>query len=338
MSNDLLSQDEIDALLHGVDSGSVGTSPPAAPGEVRVYDFASQGRVVRGKLPGLDAINERFARAFRVGLFNLLRRSAELTFRGVDVIRFDEYMHSMPQPANLNLVQLKPLRGTGLVVFEPRLVFTVVDSFFGGGGRFPAKLEGREFTPTEMRIVQLMLRQVFNDLGDAWAPLQPIECQFQRTEANPLQADVLDPRDHIVVSRFSIGLDGGGGDLHIAIPYKALEPLRDHLEATTTRKQRVDSDETWSRHLRAGIEAADLELRVSIAHRQISLRELSRLRVGDIIPIELARVVQLEVESTPMFDGEFGIHNGFNAIKVTQERFPRVPASNDSNELLTATP
>ncbi|MCD9126203.1 flagellar motor switch protein FliM [Luteimonas sp. C4P040a] len=338
MSNELLSQDEIDALLHGVDSGAVGTDAPAAPGEVRPYDFARQGRVVRGRLPGLDAVNERFALAFKAGLFNLLRRSCELTIRGVDVVRFDEYMHSLPQPANLNVIQARPLRGNALVVFEPRLVFTVVDNFFGGGGRFPAKVAEREFTPTEQRIVQLMLRQVFADMTTAWLPVQALEFTHTGTESNPLQVELIDPRDHIVISRFSIALDGGGGDLHIALPYKMLEPLRDHLEATGPRRQRSDSDETWARHLRAGVEAAALELSVSLAHRQISLRELSRLKVGDVIPIELARPVQMEVESTPMFEGEFGTHNGFNALKVTQLKFPQVIPSNDSHEFQAATP
>ena len=169
MGADLLSQDEIDALLHGVDSGVVETEPPPAPGEARNYDFASQDRIVRGKLPTLEMINERFARTWRIGLFNLLRRSADLSVRGIDLVRFGEYMHSLQVPTNLNLVKMKPLRGTALVVFEPRLVFTTVDNFFGGTGKFHTRIEGREFTPTEMRVIQLLLKQTFADLAEAWA-------------------------------------------------------------------------------------------------------------------------------------------------------------------------
>lgn len=338
MSNELLSQDEIDALLHGVDSGSVGLAPPTAPGEVRVYDFASQGRVVRGKLAGLDAINERFVRAFRTGLSGLVHRPVELTARGVEVLRFDAYMHALSLPANLNIVSARPLRGSALVVFEPQLVLAAVDNFFGGGGRYPAKLENRELTPTELRVTQLMLRQALTDLTSAWGPVAPLGFQAERVESNPVECTVLEARDLVVVSRFSVGLDGGGGELHVALPYAMLEPLRDELERATPRKPRADTDAQWARNLRAGVEAADLEIGVAIARRTISLRDLSRLKVGDIIPIELARIVQIEVEQTPMFEGEFGTHNGHNAIKVTEVKFPAVASSNDSDDLLTATP
>ena len=178
MSSDLLSQDEIDALLHGVDSGAVETEPPAAPGEARNYDFASQDRIVRGKLPTLEMINERFARTLRIGIYNLLHRSAELSVKGIDLLRFGEYMHSLQVPTNLNLVKMKPLRGTALVVYEPRLVFTLVDNFFGGGGKYPARIEGREFTPTEMRVIQLLLNTFRcasrNDWDESSKDLLPI--------------------------------------------------------------------------------------------------------------------------------------------------------------------
>ena len=172
---DLLSQDEIDALLHGVDDGLVETETDADPTSVKSYDLTSQDRIVRGKLPTLEMINERFARTWRIGLFNLLRRSADLSVRGIDLIRFGEYMHSLQVPTNLNLVKMKPLRGTALVMFEPRLVFTVVDNFFGGSGKYHTRIEGREFTPTEMRVIQLLLRQTFSDLVDAWAPVMPVD-------------------------------------------------------------------------------------------------------------------------------------------------------------------
>jgi flagellar motor switch protein FliM len=331
---DLLSQDEIDALLHGVDSGMVETAPPAAPGEARAYDFASQDRIVRGKLPTLEMINERFARTWRIGLFNLLRRSADLSVRGIDLVRFGEYMHSLQVPSNLNLVKMKPLRGTGIVMFEPRLVFTVVDNFFGGSGKFHTRIEGREFTPTEMRVIQLLLKQTFTDLVEAWAPVVPVEFEYLNSEINPHFANIISPRDYIVVSRFHVELEGGGGELHVAIPYAMLEPIRELLDAGV-QSDRIEKDESWTRSMHHQLQDAEVELSSAIARRQISLRELSRLRVGDIIPIELVPVVQLQVEQLPMFSGEFGIHNGRNAIKVTRVHAPRTVPSLDS---LTATP
>ncbi|MGN6513091.1 MAG: flagellar motor switch protein FliM [Lysobacteraceae bacterium] len=329
MGADLLSQDEIDALLHGVDSGAVPTEAPPAPGEARAYDFASQDRIVRGKLPTLEMINERFARTWRIGLFNLVRRSADLSVRGIDLMRFGEYMHSLQVPNNLNLVKMKPLRGTALIVYEPRLVFTMVDNFFGGSGKFHTRIEGREFTPTEMRVIQLMLKQTFADLVDAWAPVMPVEFEYLNSEVNPHFANIISPREYIVVSRFHVELEGGGGELHVALPYAMIEPIREQLDAGV-QSDRIEKDESWTRALRTQLQDAEVELSSAIAQRQISLRELSRLKVGDVIPIDLPRTVTLRVEQMPLFTGEFGIHNGKNAIKVIAVNNPRTANASEA--------
>lgn len=330
MSADLLSQDEIDALLHGVDSGAVETEPEASPGEARSYDFASQDRIVRGRLPTLEMINERFARTWRIGLFNLLRRSADLSVRGIDLIRFGEYMHSLQVPTNLNLVKMKPLRGTAIVMFEPRLVFTVVDNFFGGSGKYHTRIEGREFTPTEMRVIQLLLKQTFADLTEAWAPVMPVEFEYVNSEVNPHFANIISPREYIVVCRFHVELDGGGGEFHVSLPYSMLEPIREQLDAGM-QSDRIERDEGWTRAMRAQLQDAEVELSSAVATRQISLRQLCGLKVGDVIPIEMARTVELRVEQMPLFTGEFGTHNGRNAIKVTSVHATRTVPSFDSS-------
>lgn len=330
MSADLLSQDEIDALLHGVDSGVVETEPPVEPGEARAYDFASQDRIVRGRLPTLEMINERFARTWRIGLFNLLRRSADLSVRGIDLIRFGEYMHSLQVPTNLNLVKMKPLRGTAIVMFEPRLVFTVVDNFFGGSGKYHTRIEGREFTPTEMRVIQLLLKQTFADLTEAWAPVMPVEFEYLNSEVNPHFANIISPREYIVVCRFHVELDGGGGEFHVSLPYSMLEPIREQLDAGM-QSDRIERDEGWTRAMRAQLQDAQVELSSAVASRQISLRELCGLKVGDVIPIEMSRTVELRVEQMPLFTGEFGTHNGRNAIKVTSVHAARNVPSFDSS-------
>ena len=316
MTTDLLSQDEIDALLHGVDSGAVDVEPPPAPGEARTYDFASQERIIRGRLPTLEMINERFARTWRIGLFNLLRRSADLSVRGIDMIRFGEYMHSLHVPTNLNLVKMKPLRGTGIVMFEPRLVFTVVDNFFGGNGKYHTRIEGREFTPTEMRVIQLLLRQTFADFTEAWAPVMNLEFEYMNSEVNPHFANIISPREYIVVCRFHVELEGGGGELHLAMPWSMLEPIREQLDAGV-QSDRVEKDENWTSALHAQLQDVSVDLKSTLATRQISLRELSKLKVGDVIPIDLKPDIPVHVEHLPLFTGEFGVHNGKNAVKIT---------------------
>ena len=324
MINDLLSQDEIDALLHGVDSGSVDTAEPAPPpGEARSYDFASQDRIIRGRMPTLEMVNERFARLWRIGLFNLIRRSSELSVRGIELIKFGDYLHSLYVPTNLNLIRFKPLRGTGLIVFEPTLVFAVVDNFFGGDGRYPTRIEGREFTATEMRVIQLMLKQAFADLTEAWAPVMNVEFEYINSEINQHFANIVTPREYVVVCRFHVELEGGGGDIHITLPYSMLEPIRDVLDAGI-QSDRNDRDESWGITLREQLNGAEVELSSVIARRRMSLRELTKLKVGDILPIDMLKEVPLCVEGLPVFTGEFGVANDRNAIKIIAAQPPGV--------------
>ena len=322
MTSDLLSQDEIDALLNGVDSGAIETEePPQDPTVARTYDFASQDRIVRGRLPTLEMINERFVRTWRIGLFNLLRRSAELSVRGIETIKFSEYLHSLYVPTNLNLIKFKPLRGVGLIVFEPKLVFTMVDNFFGGDGRYPAKIEGREFTATEMRVIQLLLKQTFADLVDAWAPVMPVDFEYITSEVNPHFANIVSPREYVVVSRFHVELDGGGGDLHVTLPYSMLEPIRELLDAGI-QSDRVHDDDSFRVTLHEQLRGAEVTVSSVLAHKQLSLRQLTGLKVGDILPIDLPKVVPVCVEQVPVFTGEFGISNGLNAVKITAKHPP----------------
>jgi len=331
--NDLLSQDEIDALLHGVDSGTVDTvEPEPPPGEARPYDFASQDRIIRGRMPTLEMVNERFVRLWRIGLFNLIRRSAEISVRGIELIKFGDYLHSLYVPTNLNLVRFKPLRGTGLIVFEPTLVFAVVDNFFGGDGRYHTRIEGREFTATEMRVIQLMLKQAFVDLREAWSPVMNVDFDYINSEINPHFANIVSPREYVVVCRFHVELESGGGDIHITLPYSMLEPIRELLDAGI-QSDRNDRDESWAIMLREQLDTAEVELSSVIARRRMSPRELSRLKVGDILPIEMLKEVPLCVEGIPVFTGEFGIAGDRNAIKITATHPPgRPPRPSASQE------
>jgi flagellar motor switch protein FliM len=316
-SRELLSQDEIDALLHGVDSGVVDTPPPpSAPGEARNYDFATQDRLVRGRLPTLEMINERFARLFRISLFNMLRRTPELTVIGIEMQKFAEYTHSLYVPTSLNVVKIKPLRGSALFIFEPKLVFTVVDNFFGGDGRNAIKIEGREFTPTENRVIQLMLRQVFADLREAWSPVLDLDFEYQQSEVNPHFANIVSPSDIVVVSRFKIDLEGGSGHLHVTIPYSMIEPIREQLDAGL-QSDRAERDERWTQALEQQIKDTEVAVESQLATATISLRQLMNLKAGDVVPINMPKTVDLYVEDMPVFRGTFGVANGRNAVRVT---------------------
>lgn len=332
MSDDkILDQDEIDALIHGVDSGAVNTAPEPEPNEVRKYDFNNQMRIVRGRMPTLEMINERFARIFRVSLYNLLRRSPEISVQQIQVKKFSEYVHTLHVPTSLNLVKMNPLRGTALVVLEPKLVFATVDNFFGGTGRH-AKIEGREFTATEQRVIHMVLRNVFSDLHEAWSHVAPLEVEFVGSEINPHFANIVSPSEIVVVTSFHIEVDGGGGNLHVTMPYSMIEPLREILDAGVA-SDRVEKDERWMICLREEIEDADIQLTTRLGRCNISLATLLNLKPGDIIPCDFAGKITVLAEDVPVFRGSFGLSHGLQAVKI-EERVRRNPAI--PNESLTA--
>ncbi len=334
---DVLSQDEIDALLHGVEDGDVETEGAEEPsGDARHYDFNSQERIVRGRMPTLEMINERFARHFRISLFNLLRRSADISVGGVKMLKFAEYMHSLYVPTSLNLVKVRPLRGTALFVIDPKLVFILVDNFFGGEGRFYNKIEGREFTPTEMRVIQMMLELSFADLIEAWAPVMVVQFEYQSSEVNPQFANIVSPTEVVVVSTFHIELEGGGGDLHVTMPYSMVEPIREQLDAGV-QSDRSDTDERWTRALREEMKGALVELSSDLTETQVSMREILNFKAGDIIPIELPELVTLRAEDIPVFRGQLGVHQGMNAIKIVESIKYRFARESHAEESLTQT-
>ncbi len=318
-ANDLLTQDEIDALLHGVSSGDVETEEALGPdGKPHSYDFASQDRIVRGRMPTLEMINERFARHFRISLFNLLRRSAEISVRGVQMLKFSEYMQSLFVPTSLNLVRVRPLRGTALFVLDPKLVFIIVDNFFGGDGRFPAKIEGREFTPTEQRVIQMILDLAFKDLKAAWNPVLEVGFDFLNMEVNPQFANIVSPSEVVVVNSFNVELEGGGGDLHVTMPYAMIEPIRELLDAGI-QSDRAEVDERWTHALRDEIKMAEVEISSMLASATLTMREVLKLKPGDVIPIDLPELVTLLAEDIPVLRGRYGVHRGNMAVKVTQQ-------------------
>lgn len=316
--SDLLSQEEIDALLHGVDDGDIELEEEEVPtGEARPYDFSAQDRIVRGRMPTLEMVNERFARHMRISLFNMMRKSSEISVNGVQMIKFSEYVHSLFVPTSLNMVRIRPLRGTALFTFEAKLVFTLVDNFFGGDGRYHAKIEGREFTPTERRIVQLLLNQIFVDLAEAWAPVYKVNFEYLDSEVNPAMATIVSPSEVVVISSFSIELEGGGGNFHVCMPYSMLEPIRDKLDAGV-QTDRDDVDHRWLQSLREEIMAVNTDIEARLAEKVVTVKDILSMQTGDIIPIEMPESVIVNAGGLPSFRAKYGVSRGHAALKITE--------------------
>ncbi|CAD7850497.1 MAG: Flagellar motor switch protein FliM [Olavius algarvensis Gamma 3 endosymbiont] len=317
MSTDILSQDEVDALLGGVDDGAIDTSAEdrELDGEARPFDFNDQERIVRGRLPTLEMINDRFARYFRVSFFNLLRISPEISVSGIEMIKFSEYINTMAAPTSMSLLKMAPLRGTGMIVLDPKLVFILVDNFFGGNGKIQAEIEDREFTSTELRVIQKVVQMCFIDLVKAWQPVMAVEYSYHSHEINPQMANIVSPSEVIVVSSFSLELDGGGGDLQVVFPYSMIEPIRTLLDAGV-QSDHGDLDQRWSILLKEELMHARINLQALFVEKQLPVSDLINFKAGDIIPIEMPEQVLLLAEEMPIIRGQYGEHQGNTAVKV----------------------
>ncbi len=315
MADDILSQEEVDALLRGVTGEAEESVVEETGGGVRAYDIGRQERIVRGRMPTLEIINERFARNFRIGLFNLIRKTAEISVGPVSVIKYSEFVRNLVVPTNLNLVHMPPLRGTALFVFDPNLVFLVVDTLFGGDGRFHMRVEGRDFTLAEQRIIHKMLEVVFEEFQKAWAPIHPVSFEYVRSEMNTQFANIATPTEIVVVTTFNIELGAGGGDFHVCIPYSMIEPLRDLL-TSPMQADRAEADERWVQQMRQQVQDAQVELVANLGHTFITLRQIMELKVGDVISLDIPEAVIGQVEGVPLYECQYGQVNGQYALKI----------------------
>lgn len=312
----VLNQDEIDALLHGVDNGAVKIEDAIAAGAVSHYDFTHPVRSVRGCMPALETINERLTRLFSAGLFSMLRRTPQVAVAPVRMQPFGEYLHSLSVPSSLNLIKVLPLRGTGLVVLDPKFVFAAVGNFFGGNGRF-AKIEGREFTATETRVIHLLLKQLVTAMQAAWSPVARLDIEPLTGEGNLPVTNIVSSGEIVVITRLHVELDGGGGDVHITLPYAMLEPLHE-LRYATVVDDRGRNDEGWAMALREEIEDAEVELSTVLGRGRLTMQQLLNLQVGDILHCDFSGKATLFAADVPIFRGAFGASHGQQAVQIEE--------------------
>jgi flagellar motor switch protein FliM len=316
MAEDFLSQEEVDALLKGV-TGETDDAPTEAsdPGGVKRYDLGRQERIVRGRMPTMELINERFARYLRIGLFNYMHKGVEVSVGPIKVQKYNEFIRNLVVPTNLNLIQAKPLRGTGLIVLDPNLVFLVVDNMFGGDGRFHTRVEGRDFTATEQRIIQGLLGVVFEEYEKAWQPVYPLAFEYVRSEMNTQFANIATPSEVVICITFNLEFSGNTSELHICLPYSMLEPIKDLLYSAM-HSEEASSDNRWTGMLTRQLQTAEVELVATLGSTSITLGEIINMKAGDIIPLTIEESIQATVDGVPVVESRYGIRNGQYALKI----------------------
>ena len=315
MADKFLSQDEVDALLKGVDGDAGEEKLEVEAGAVRDYDLATQERIVRGRMPTLEIINERFSRLVRIELFNFLRRTVEVSVGPVRITKYSDFVRNLVVPTNLNLVQMKPLRGTALIVFDPTLVFLTVDNMFGGDGRFHTRVEGRDFTQIEQRIIQRILNIVFETYAKAWEPVYPVQFEYLRSEMNTQFANIATPNEVVIASTFNIEMGSASGEMHFCFPYSMLEPIRDIL-SSPLQGEVLGADKRWVKLMTQQVQAAEIEIVADLAKTRMQLGDVLNMKVGDVIPLNIAEAIEAQVDGVPVMLCKYGMFNGQYALRV----------------------
>ena len=316
MNQQILSQDEVDALLQGITGESQKLEAEDVPqGGIRNYDISSQERIVRGRMPTMEIISERFARNIRIGLFNMIRKSPEVSIGGIKVQKYSAFLREIVVPTNFNIVSVKPLRGSGLIVCDPTLVFAVIDALFGGLGKFHARIEGRDFSPTELRIIMRLVEVITTEYKKAWVGIYPLDLEYQRSEMQPQFANIATPSEIMVATSFTLEIGDSTGTIHFCIPYSTLEPIRDTLYSTI-QGDSAEPDRRWVNLMKNQIQAAEVELVAELATAPATVEQLLAFKPGDFIELDLDPMIQAKIDGVPVFDCHYGTSNKRYSIKI----------------------
>ncbi|RME16682.1 MAG: flagellar motor switch protein FliM [Bdellovibrio sp.] len=323
----VLSQSEVDALLAAVSEGELGEGAEGSESfgtsddkVVVVYDLTSQDRIIRGRLPQLDVIYEKFMRSFRVSLSSALRKIASLNHASTDFLKFGEFINTLPMPTCMSVLRFNALRGSALLVIESKLAYALVDNFFGGADRPYTKIEGKDFTPIELEIIKKVVNIAIDDLEEAWSSVEKIDCSFLRTEINPQFVGIVPPTDIVIASTFDVELENANGTITLVIPYSTIEPIKQKLSSGF----QVESDQTdkklWTSTIEEQLKGTEVEIKVDLGSTNITLEQLMELKVGDVIPLnqDSTGELDIQVEGVKKFKGYYGIHHGTVAVQITR--------------------
>ncbi|ENM1057927.1 TPA: flagellar motor switch protein FliM [Enterobacter hormaechei] len=328
MADSFLSQDEIDRLLNADTESPDDLHGSMGDAGIKPYDPNTQRRVIRERLHSLEIINERFARQFRMGLFNLLRRSSDITAGNIKIQPYHEFARNLPVPTNLNLLHLNPLRGTALMAFSSGLVFMAVDNLFGGDGRFPTKADGREFTPTEQRVIHRMLTMAREAYEFAWGSIYKIKTEYIRSEIQVKFTNITSsPNDVVVTTPFSVEIGSHRGEFNNCIPFSTIEPLRELLSNPPMDNSRHEDSE-WRSMLASQMRETELELVAQFADINTRLSNVMKMKKGDIIPLDKQEFIEANVGSVPVFTAKYGSVNNQYALKVDRMNQPALKSFN----------
>ncbi|WP_027185788.1 flagellar motor switch protein FliM [Desulfovibrio inopinatus] len=317
----ILSQDEVDTLLRGLTGGEVEAESDILEDESGIvpFDLSNQDRIIRGRMPVMEIINDRFARLATNAMANAMRKRADVNPISIDMSKFGDFMRSLPVPTSINIFKLDPLRGNAIMVVDSRLVFALVENFFGGAGSQP-KVEGRDFTPIEQAIIGKVVKLALANLEDSWRPVHEVHVELVRSEINPQFAAIVPPSDVVVVVTFEVELENAIGSLILCLPYATIEPIRSKLYASF-QTERLEVDHAWIARFKERLMETPVEMVVRLGHTQITGRQLLSLHEGDILLLDtdVDDLLEAEIQGVRKFQGMPGRVKSNKAIQIFKE-------------------
>jgi flagellar motor switch protein FliM len=327
----LLSQEEVDALLQGINEGDIPTetAKEESISGIEDYDFTSQNRIIRGRLPTLEVIHHRFCYTYRTTLSTILRRIVDVSAASIEMIKFGDFLKAVPVPASFHIFRLKPLRGMAVMVFESKIIFSLIDCYFGGEGRFKTKVEGRDFTEIEQKIIEKVTKEALKDLEVAWKPIYPLTIQWERSEINPQFISIVPPNEAVIVASFEIEIDEHRGLMTLCVPYSTIEPIRRELQ-TGFQTDGLEVDQVWVDRIKGVLKEVDINVSVDLGQLQLCLRDLVNLRPGDILQLDKDADEELivKIDGVPKFRGCPGILKGNKAIQISSVIYKEMGGTN----------
>lgn len=313
--NEILNKEELDDLLgEQIDAGA-DDSDKALP---RDYDFHIQPGLLQHRFSKLEQIYEKFLRKFKISLQKTIKRNIEFSTKSMSLTACREFIPSMAVPTNINIVSMPPLKGQGLICLDAKLVFSIVECYFGGDGKVPSNVEGRSFTSTEMRVVHKLLYQFFDDFQSAWEDVYKIKCEYLRSEADSAMLTWLQPHEFMLIKKIRVEMEGGGGEIQCVLPISLLDPIKEILEGGD-KSEKITNDQSWTKALQNEILEANVEIDCILSKQSIKLKDVVKFKPGDIVPIEIPDMSVIKINNIPVYKVKFGTHEGNYAAKIVKK-------------------
>ena len=321
----VLSQAEIDALLGGISEGEIQTETP--PEELQPetqkgvadFDFIRFTKGKKEKLPALEFIYDRFSKSFRSALSLFMEREVEVGPAPIQYIEYNEFIKTLPLPTNMNIVVTENLNGFFIVIFDAKLIFSVLETVFGSATISAPRVEGREFTKIEFNVIKKLIDLVSVEMEKAWEPVYNIHCKYSRSEINPNYITMVATEETVSLNEFSIEIGDITSWMKICMPYGVLESIKGYLISTPSRED-MEMRGKWFASIRQQVMEVPIEARAVLGRKKMSLQEFAKLGIDNVVMVDryVNDDIDIEIHKKTKFRGKMGIYRGSKAVKIDE--------------------